>query len=592
MKLFFITFLAMLSALLALFLVLPLIGYLISAAPEASIPDNMILTLKLDHQLREAPTSDSLSKVISDQALSVPEIVSALKKAASDKRVSGLRLVIGTGVAQIAQVQEIRDAIATLKRNGKFALAYAQQFDGRGLSAYYLAAACDEIWLQTTSELHVTGISVATPFIKETLSKVGIVPQFGYRHEYKTATHTFTETDFTVPHRESLESLLDSTFETIATEIGQDRGFGHQKFVDLVNKGPYTAQDAVTHGLVDRLGYEDEYRSALLERAGGQAEFITLRDYLENVGGAYDTGATIAVIYGVGTIVPGESSDRGRAFSQGATMGGDTIVQAFQEAAEDPDIKSIVFRVSSPGGSYLASDQIWRAVIKAREAGKPVVATMGATAASGGYFVAMAADEVFAQPGTLTGSIGVLGGKLVTSELLQKLGIRLGEISVGKNAAMQSTQREYTPEQWQWINRSLDRIYNDFTGKAAQARNLSAEQIDRAARGRIWSGTMAREIGLVDELGGFAAAVESAKKLGGIESDAPVELKQFPRARTFSEQLLELMNGASSIEKAASLLQSIVSWTRLSGANEAFTSLGSISGTGGVLTMPPIYELP
>lgn len=592
MKLFFITFLAMLSALLALFLVVPLIGFLISATPKASIPDNMILTLKLDHKLLEAPTSDSLSKVIADQALSVPEIVSALKKAATDKRVSGLRLVLGAGVAQIAQVQEIRDAIATLRRNGKFALAYAQQFEGRGLSAYYLAAACDEIWLQTTSELHMTGISVATPFIKETLSKVGIVPQFGQRHEYKTAAHTFTETDFTVPHRESLESLLGSTFDTIATEIGRDRGLEHQKFVELVNRGSHTAQDAITHGLVDRLGYEDEYRSALLERAGGQAEFITVRDYLKNVGGAYDTGATIAVIYGVGAIVSGESSDRGRTFSQGVTMGGDTIAQAFQEASEDADVKSIVFRISSPGGSYLASDQIWRAVIKTREAGKPVVATMGATAASGGYYVAMAADEVFAQPGTITGSIGVLGGKLVTSELLQKLGVHIGEISVGKNAAMQSAQREYTPEQWQWVNRSLDRVYDDFTGKAARARNLSAEQIDRAARGRIWSGTMAQEIGLVDELGGFSAAVESAKKLGGIEPDAPVELKRFPRARTFSEQIMELMHGVSSIEQAVALLQSIVPWTQLSKATEAFTSLGTIAGTGGVLTMPPIYELP
>jgi protease-4 len=268
-------------------------------------------------------------------------------------------------------------------------------------------------------------------------------------------------------------------------------------------------------------------------------------------------------------------------------MGSDTIAQAFRDAVDDPDVAAIIFRVSSPGGSYLASDQIWREVQLARKAGKPVVATMGATAASGGYFVAMAADKVLAQPGTITGSIGVLGGKMVTADLLSKLGITLGEISVGNNALIGSSLREYTPEQWKWINRSLDRVYQDFTRKAAKARGLNAEQIDRAARGRIWTGADALQIGLVDMVGGFVDAVDQAKELAGIDSSAPVKLLQFPKSKTFSEQLLTLAAGLNGIEDAATLVATV---TRNPYVRETLAPMARASS--GVLTMPPLYQLP
>lgn len=592
MKQFFITFFAVLSALLTLVIVLPVAGLIMTTAPRFDVPADMVLTLELNRQLLEGPASDPLSGLFGDQALSVPEIVSALKRAATDDRVKGLTLNLGGGGPRIAQVQEIRGAISKLRESGKFVQTYAQHFAGRGISAYYLAAASDEIWLQTTSELHATGISVATPFVKETLRKIGVVPQFGRRHEYKTAANSFSHDDFTRPHRESIENLLRSTFDAVAIDIARDRNMEVQQFKDIVDIGPLSAEDALSKGLVDRLGYKDEFEAALKEKTGKDTRFLTVKNYLKHVGGGYDTGDTIAVIYGAGAIVSGKSEDRGRAFSRGSTMGSDTIAHAIQNAAKDSDVKAIVFRISSPGGSYLASDQIWRAVIKAREAGKPVVASMGSVAASGGYFVAMAADRILALPGTITGSIGVMGGKMVTAGLLEKLGVRVGEISVGEYALLQSSQREYTPEQWRWVNASLDRVYDDFVGKVAQARSMTAEQIDLVARGRIWSGKSAHEIGLVDELGGFSAAIDSAKILAGISPSAPVKLKQFPPAKSFPERLLELMHNLDNVEEVAVHLNSIVEWTQALDTFSAVSQLEAASGPSVALVMPPIIELP
>jgi protease-4 len=588
MKQFFVTFFAVLAALLTLLLMVPLAALWLLAAPEIEVPKGLILVLDMNRSLREAPAADQLSRMVEEQPISVPEVVSALTKAAEDDRVVGLSLTLGAGNASTAQIQEIRDSIIRFKSKGKFVLAYAQQIAGLGLGAYYLAAASDQIWLQTTSELHATGMAVATPFVKESLGKIGVSPQFGKRREYKTAANTFLESDFTQHHRESLEDLVQSIFDHVTGDIAKDRGWAREHFVDLVNRGPHAAEDALEQGLIDRLGYRDEYQEALFREGGKEAEEITVGEYLERFGGAYDSGEKIALIYGVGTIVAGKSNDRSGTFSLGLTMGGDTIAQAFEDAAADPEVKAILFRVSSPGGSYLASDQIWRAAIIAREAGKPVVASLGALAASGGYFVAMAADEILTQPGTITGSIGVLGGKLVTAKLLEKLGVKLGEISVGENALLQSSQREYTPEQWQWINRSLDRVYRDFVAKVASARRLNEAQTDSAARGRIWSGSDALEVGLVDELGGFAAAIERAKALGGIEPGVPVKLTQFPRAKTISEQLATFLTGLDSLEKTGAVLGELAQAPYVA---ETLAPLGVGQEPYGLLSMPPLYEL-
>jgi len=588
MKQFFITFFAVLAALTAFIFLVPIASIWLSAGPEIETPDSLILTLDLNGSLREAPSDDPLSRVIDQQPLSVPEVVSAIIKAGKDDRVKGLSLYVGVGKTSIAQAQEIRDTIAQFKTQGKFVLAYAQQFSGPSMGAYYLAAASDQIWLQPTSELNAAGMAIATPFVKKALEKIGVSPQFGRRHEYKTAGNLFIESDFTEPHRESLQKLIESIFRTVSVEIAADRELALDEFIRLVDIGPHAAEDALTVGLVDKLGYWDQYQDALTDRAGDDAQKISISQYLNEFGGAFATGQKIALVYGVGTIKAGQSSDRGGAILPSIVMGGDTIAQALSDAAADPDIKAILFRVSSPGGSYLASDQIWRAALKAREAGKPIIVSMGATAASGGYFVAMAADKVLAQPGTITGSIGVLGGKMVTEKLLENIGVRMGEISVGENALLQSSQKDYTPEQWDWINQSLDRVYKDFVSKVSTSRNLTAQQTDQAARGRIWSGSDALEIGLIDELGGLAVSIERAKELGGIDPEDPVELVQFPREKSVSEQLLTLLTGLDTLEKASATLEAVAQAPYL---RETLSTLNTDSSSSGVLSMPPLYEL-
>jgi protease IV len=587
MKQFAITFFAVVTGLIAFVIMIPVAGFLLADGPREEVPETLVLTLDLNQALHDAPSNDPISQMLERQSLSVPEIVSALKRASTDERVKGLKIILGSSGIRAAQAQEIRHAIKAFRASSKFAVAFSQQFSATGLGAYYTAAACDEIWLQTTGDMHVTGIAVAAPFLRDTLKKIGVTPQLGRRHEYKSAANTFTETDFTAPHRDSIQTLLASTFDRIAADVSRDRQWQKGSFNEIVDTAPHSATDALSLQLVDRLGYEDEVRASLLKRSGEDAEFITLGRYLNDVGGAYDKGQTVALIYGTGTIVSGQSSRQSGAFSRNVTMGGDTIAQAFRDAADDPDVKAIVFRISSPGGSYVASDQIWREVVRAREAGKPVVATMGSTAASGGYFVAMAADQVLAQAGTVTGSIGVLGGKMVAADLLDKFGVHLREISVGKNATINSGLREYTPEQWQSVNKSLDRVYDDFTGKVAKARGLSDAAVDKAARGRIWTGADALEMGLIDEIGGFDAAIERAKELAEINADAPVRLREYPLSKTLSEQVLALVGGLENVDDAAALVNAVADNPQLQSALAPLTATAA-----GVLTLPAFYDLP
>ncbi len=587
MKQFLITFFAVIFGLVVFVLSVPLVGLLITAPPDVSLPNTTILSLDLNQVIPEAPNNDPFSRFLEHQGLSVPEIVSVLHRASDDSKVKGLYVKLGSIGMRTAQAQEFRDAIKFFRASGKFAVAYAQQFSGNGMGAYYTAAACDEIWLQTTGESHVSGIAVSAPFIKQTLDKIGVSPQLGRRHEYKTAANTFTESDFTKVHRQSLERFIGSMFNRITSEISSDRDFTPQELIDHIDSAPHTAEEALNVGLVDKLGYEDQVRASLIDRTGEDVEFVSVQDYFGLAGGNYEDGKTIALIYGTGTIVSGKSGGRGGPLSQNVTMGSDTIAQAFRDAVDDEDVEAIVFRVSSPGGSYLASDQIWREIVRARKAGIPVVATMGATAASGGYFVAMAADIVIAQAGTITGSIGVLGGKMVAADLLSKLGINLGEVSIGKNALIGSSFRNYTPEQWTWINRSLDRVYSDFTSKVATARDLSTEQVNDVARGRIWTGDDAVRNGLIDKIGGFADAIDQAKVLAGIDVASPIQLKQYPKSVTFSEQMLSLIGGLEGVIQAATLLQAVAHNLRI---QETLTPLAN--APSGVLTMPTLYRVP
>ena len=324
---------------------------------------------------------------------------------------------IGAASMGMAQTQEIREAVLRFRAHKKFAVAYSETFGefGPGNGAYYLATAFDHIYLQPSGDVGLTGIIMESPFIKGTLGKLGVTFHGDHRYEYKAALNFYTESKYTVAHKEEMTSIMDSWFNQMKDGICQARQIAPDKFQSIVDAGPYLGKEAVDAKLVDGVAYRDEVYGKVKTQAGSGAELLYLDKYLDRAGRPHNRGKKIALVYGVGAVTRGKSDFDPVQSEQ--TMGSDTVASAIRAAANDDSVKAILFRVDSPGGSYVASDTIWREVVNARKAGKPVIVSMGNLAGSGGYFVAMAADKIVAQPGTITASIGVLGGKMLTSGL-------------------------------------------------------------------------------------------------------------------------------------------------------------------------------
>jgi protease-4 len=304
----------------------------------------------------------------------------------------------------------------------------------------------------------------------------------------------------------------------------------------LFDAGPYLGDEALEAGLVDGLAYRDELDQQIRERVGEGVERVTLRAYLARAGRPGRRGTTVALIQGDGPVTRGKSAYS--LLDGSSTMGADTVAEAFRDAIEDKRVKAIVFRVNSPGGSYVASDTIWRETVRAHEAGKPVIVSMGNLAASGGYFVALDAQRIVAEPGTITASIGVLGGKLVTRGFWDKIGVTFDEVATSEHSTMWSSMHDFGPARSRF-EASLDRIYEDFTRKVAAGRGLELDEVRRIARGRIWTGEDALELGLVDELGGMSTAYRAAREELGLEPDAPIRVKRFPARRSPFELLFD-----------------------------------------------------
>jgi protease-4 len=457
---------------------------------------------------------------------------------------------IGAAPLGMAKVQEIREAVQRFRAHKKFAIAYAETFGefGPGNGAYYLATAFDQIYLQPSGDIGLTGIIMETPFVKGTLSKLGVTFHGDHRYEYKNALNTLTETKYTPPHKEALAGIMTSWFNQMKEGICQARQIAPEKFQTLVDAGPYLGIEAVDAKLVDGVAYRDEVYSQARSKAGARAQFLYLGKYLDRAGHPHDRGKAIALVFGVGGVTRGKSDYDPVQGSQ--NMGSDTVAGAIRAAAADKDVKAILFRVDSPGGSYVASDTIWREVVNARKAGKPVIVSMGDLAGSGGYFVAMAADKIVAQPGTITASIGVLGGKMLTSGLWDKVGLSWDEVHQGNNATMFTGTHDYTPAEWARFEAWLDRVYVDFTNKVADGRKLPKQKVLEIAKGRIWSGQDAKNLGLVDELGGYDTALNLARKAANIADGEDVRIVVYPRPKTLFQSLLQRQGPDNSDKEA------------------------------------------
>jgi protease-4 len=431
----------------------------------------------------------------------------------------------------------------------------------------------------------LTGLIAETPFVRGTLDKLDLVPRLGHRHEYKNFMNTFTERHYTAPHREATQRVLESQFGQIVQGIATARGLYPGAVRILIDRGPFLGADALQAQLVDALAYRDEVYAQVKAQAGEQAKLLYLSKYLAYAGRPYTTGDTIALIYGVGAVRLGASDYD--PLMGGSSMGADTVTAAFRAAIDSPAVKAILFRVDSPGGSYVASDAIWRETVRAREAGKPVIVSMGDLAGSGGYFVAAAAHKIVAQPGTITGSIGVVGGKMLTTGFWDKLGLSWDELHTSTNATLWSSTQDYTPEQWARMQGWLDRVYDDFTAKVAAGRQLPREKVLDIAKGRIWTGEDAKERGLVDALGGFPVAMRLIREAIGRPVESPLHLKVFPEHISPWETVLARLLGEGDESSEAAETRAVLTRTL-----QLLRPVLQLARTLGMTAQPEVLTMP
>lgn len=535
----------------------------VDTARHHGVPNGCVLELDLRSMPPETSGFDPLGLISGgSRQVALRDVVAAIYRAAEDPRVAGLIARVQLTASPAAAVQELREAVVAFTA-AKPSLAWAETYPGT--LSYYLASAFGEVWMQPAGSVGLIGFASNATFLRDALDKAGIEAQFVARGEYKSAANRFTEHGFTEAHREAVTRMLESLQEQVWEAVGKSRKLDAAALDALADRAPLLREDAVSSGLVDRIGFRDEAYDRIAEMVGVKdvsEDDAPPRLYVSRYAGAARsrltppvppvpgrrTKPTVAVINVDGTIVDGRGGPQFLPFGA-STVGSDTIAPALREAAADDSVSAIVLRVNSPGGSVTASETLWREVKRARKRGKPVVASMGAVAASGGYYIAAAADAIVASPATITGSIGVITGKLVIRDLLQRLGVGLDTVRTNANADAWSIETPFTPEQRAHREAEADLVYADFLERVADGRNLTTEAVDRVARGRVWTGADARERGLVDELGGFRTALRRAKVLAGLDEDADVRLVTFPGG-----SLLDMLRPRASSQPAAASL--------------------------------------
>lgn len=544
--------LAIIFSLLATALVVSIVGFTLMYllfGREPAVPANATLVLKVGGTLTELAPGDVVGYLRGAKTPTVRAIVDSLRKAKVDPRVKAV-LLKPTGFESPfwGKVQEVRDAVLDFKKSGKPIYAYLEYGGDR---EYYLATAADKIFLMPSAPLDLVGVATYELFLRGTLDKIGAYADLHRIGQYKTAVNTFKEKGYTAAHKEMDESMNRDLYEQIVRGIADGRKKNEAEVRGLIDDGPFLPEDALSAGLVDEIAYEDQVDDKL--RAGETRRHLDGDDYarvsLSSLG--LNKGPRIAVIYAAGTINGGKS---GYDPVNGPVLGSETLIEYIRQARKDSSVRAIVLRVDSPGGSTTASDAVWRELVitKTERADRPLVVSMSDLAASGGYYIAMPAQVIVAQPSTLTGSIGIFGGKFVTGGVYEKLGAKIEATSAGKRAQINSPARPYTADEGQKLDEQLQAFYDQFVERVAEARHSTPEKIDALAQGRVWTGRQAKQNGLVDELGGLDRAVAVAKQRAKIAADSDVELVVYPPRKSFYELLSEQISGSGeSVQSAA-----------------------------------------
>jgi len=547
----------------------------VDTARHNGVPNGCVLELDLLAAPPETTGFDPMAIISGGgRPMALREAVAAIHRAAEDDRVAGLIARVQLPAAAAGPVQELRAAIAAFS-DEKPSLAWAETYPGT--LSYYLASAFREVWMQPSGTVGLVGFATSALFLRDALKKAGIEAQFVARGEYKSAANLFTQDRYTDAHREADSRLLTSLHGQVWQAVAESRHIDPAAVDELANKAPLLRDAAVTGRLVDRIGFRDEAYARISELVGapgispetGDADsdpHAPPRMYLTRYARATaprpgpqmpsipgrKSKPTVAVVTLHGPIVSGRGGPQVLPFGN-SSAGGDTIAAALREAAADDSVSAIVLRVDSPGGSVTGSETIWREVNRIREGGTPVVASMGAVAASGGYYVSMGANKIVANAGTVTGSIGVVTGKLVARELKDRLGVGSDSVRTNENADAWSINKPFTDEQHAHVEAEADLFYTDFVERVAAGRKLSVEAVDAVARGRVWTGADALERGLVDELGGLRTAINRAKVLAGFDEDDHARIVSYPG----SSFLAFLRPKPSSQPAAASLPEAV-----------------------------------
>ncbi|MFN2560469.1 MAG: signal peptide peptidase SppA [Jatrophihabitans sp.] len=536
----------------------------------------LLLELDLTAVPIEVEPEDLLGKLRSRHRPRLGAVLRTLHESGDDRHVRGIIVKLGGAALPWAMVQELRAGLRAFAASGKPTVGWAESFGegGNGTADYVLATGCSEIWLQPSGELALMGVAAETTFLRGALDKIGIEPQLDKRHEYKSAADRIMRTGFTPAHREAVDRIVESTWDVAVEAIAEGRGLPAAEVRALSERAPLSAVDAQGARLIDRSGYRDEVYADLRARLGTDVELLFADRWKPRRRAATlvrRSQGSVALVEAHGEIAIGRS----RSTPRGPIVGSNTVSAALRASRENEHVKAVVFRIDSPGGSAVASDTIWREVELTRRSGKPVVVSMGSLAGSGGYYIACPADVIVAQPATITGSIGVLGGKIVIADLLERVGLSTGAVEHGGTARMFSLRRGFSDDERAKLAGMLDRIYADFVQKVADGRHMSFDDVHRVAKGRIWSGADATGNGLVDSLGGLRDAAAIARKRAGLRPDAPV------RPAIHVPPLARLRRPTSSDDPRAAA--SVSAWGDLSGLAAALGLPGA-----GPLRMPGI----
>lgn len=529
---------------LLLMIVMALLRQDVSVAGD--VPSTGILTIDFNNDYPEVQADDLFSEFSEAPNASFFDLIKAINVAALDDRIKSIIGNINDTSLGLSQIQEVRRAIENFRQTGKKAYLYSTGFGsfGGGTSEYYLATAFDEVWMQPNTEAGITGLSFEVPFFRNTLNKLGVQAEFYTRYEYKNAAASLLSDRMSSEYKRELKKLGGSVYAVMKKDICINRQIDEKLFDKLVNNAPVSAEKALNAGLIDAIGYKPELIEKVVNETKGK--MINVLDYVSSFSSGYRNLPTVALVVIEGVIAEGESY--ANSIRDEAVVGADTVVKQLDDILKNDNIKALVVRVNSPGGSYTASNEIWYALKRVKEKKKiPVIVTQSNYAASGGYFVSIAGDYIFTEPSSITGSIGVLGGKMVLSGLWDKLGVRWGEVKFGDNAGILSVNHKFSPKEKEIFNRSLDRVYKDFTLKVSEARHIEITKMDKIARGRVWTGIDAVEVGLADAIGGIDDAIALAKEKAGIKPKDKFEIVYYPKKKTLSEKLSQLFSGNQKI---------------------------------------------